>query len=178
RGERDGAPHGSSEPRRARVPRSRPLRRPPQDRPPRRLRLRGALLPGRLPGQARGPHRPRRSAATVPDVGGRLGQRRAGPNLDRPRLGAPPGHHVLRSVVSDFDATDFFTDQTLIADPYPYFDGLRERCPVQREPHHDVVMVTGYDEAMAVYHDTERFSSCNSVSGPFPGFPVPLEGDD
>ena len=24
----------------------------------------------------------------------------------------------------------------------------------------------------------ERFSSCNSVSGPFPGFPVPLVGDD
>ena len=39
-------------------------------------------------------------------------------------------------------------------------------------------MVTGYDEAMEVYHDAERFSSCNSVSGPFPGFPVPLVGDD
>src|SRR4051812_27095400 len=39
-------------------------------------------------------------------------------------------------------------------------------------------MVTGYDEAMAVYHDTETFSSCISVTGPFPGFPVPLEGDD
>ena len=39
-------------------------------------------------------------------------------------------------------------------------------------------MVTGYYEAMAVYHDTDTFSSCNSVSGPFPGFPVPLEGDD
>src|SRR3954454_6556397 len=39
-------------------------------------------------------------------------------------------------------------------------------------------MVTGYDEAMAVYHDTETFSSCNSVTGPFPGFPVPLEGND
>jgi cytochrome P450 len=39
-------------------------------------------------------------------------------------------------------------------------------------------MVTGYDEAVAVYHDTAAFSSCTSVSGPFPGFPVPLEGDD
>jgi cytochrome P450 family 150 subfamily A5 len=80
--------------------------------------------------------------------------------------------------VSDFDAVDFFTDQSLVADPYPYFDHLRERCPVQREQHRDVVMVTGYDEAIAVYHDTASFSSCNSVSGPFPGFPVPLEGDD
>ncbi len=80
--------------------------------------------------------------------------------------------------MSDFDAIDFFTDESLVADPYPYFDALRDRCPVQREPHHDVVMVTGYDEAIAVYHDTASFSSCNSVSGPFPGFPVPLEGDD
>ena len=28
-----------------------------------------------------------------------------------------------------------------------------------------------YDEAIAVYHDTAAFSSCNSVTGPFPGFP-------
>ena len=49
---------------------------------------------------------------------------------------------------------------------------------MQREPHHDVVMVTGYDEAIAVLHDTATFSSCNSVTGPFPGFPVPLVGDD
>jgi cytochrome P450 len=39
-------------------------------------------------------------------------------------------------------------------------------------------MVTGYDAACAVYNDTTTFSSCNSVTGPFPGFPVPLEGDD
>jgi cytochrome P450 len=29
-----------------------------------------------------------------------------------------------------------------------------------------------------VYTDAATFSSCNSVTGPFPGFPVPLEGDD
>jgi cytochrome P450 len=80
--------------------------------------------------------------------------------------------------VNDPDAVDFFGDQGVVADPYSYFDAMRERCPVQREPHQGVVMVTGYDEAMAVYHDTETFSSCNSVTGPFPGFPVPLEGDD
>jgi cytochrome P450 len=80
--------------------------------------------------------------------------------------------------VSDIDAIDFFTDQSLVADPYPYYESLRQQCPVRREPHHDVVMVTGYDEALAVLHDTATFSSCNSVTGPFPGFPVPLEGDD
>jgi len=79
---------------------------------------------------------------------------------------------------SEFEKVDFFRDDTFVPDPYPYFEHLRSKCPVRREPHHDVVMVTGYEEAIAVYHDTESFSSCNSVTGPFPGFPVPLEGDD
>ena len=77
----------------------------------------------------------------------------------------------------DFDEQDFFVGNAFVADPYPYFEHLRARCPVQREPHHGVVMVTGYEEAVAVLHDTATFSSCNSVTGPFPGFPVPLEGD-
>jgi cytochrome P450 len=80
--------------------------------------------------------------------------------------------------VTAYDAIDFFRGNECIDDPYPYFDWLRSQCPVQREPHHDVMMVTGYDEAIAVYNDTDRFSSCNSPTGPFPGFPVPLEGDD
>jgi cytochrome P450 len=69
-------------------------------------------------------------------------------------------------------------DNTFVADPYPYYEHLRAQCPVQREPHHGVVMVTGYEEAISVFHDIETFSSCNSVTGPFPGFPVPLDGDD
>jgi cytochrome P450 len=80
--------------------------------------------------------------------------------------------------VTDYDAIDFFRGRELIDDPYGYFDWLRSQCPVQRESHHDVMMVTGYDEAIAVYNDSDTFSSCNSVTGPFPGFPVPLEGDD
>lgn len=78
----------------------------------------------------------------------------------------------------DTDAIDFFRDPDLLVDPYPYFEALRSRGAVHREPHHDVVMITGYDEATAVYNDTESFSSCTAVTGPFPGFPVPLEGDD
>ncbi len=36
--------------------------------------------------------------------------------------------------MTDFDSVDYFTDQSLVADPYPYFDYLRSRCPVRREP--------------------------------------------
>lgn len=82
------------------------------------------------------------------------------------------------SPTPSFDDLDFFLGDALVEDPYPYFDFLRTQCPVRREPHHGVVMVTGYEEAIAVYNDSAAFSSCNSVTGPFPGFPVPLEGDD
>src|SRR5262245_28196757 len=91
-------------------------------------------------------------------------------------MGLSPGRREQR--VDDYEALDFFRGDELVADPYPYFKHLREQCPVRRERHHDVVMVTGYDEAVQVFNDTETFSSCVSVTGPFPGFPVPLEGDD
>ena len=80
--------------------------------------------------------------------------------------------------MDDFEGIDFFRGDELVADPYLYYESLRAKCPVSREPHHGVVMVTGYDEAIEVLGDTERFSSCIATTGPFPGFPVPLEGDD
>src|SRR5665213_3516057 len=91
----------------------------------------------------------------------------------------PPGRHLRpRDIMTDYDAIDFFHGDEFVADPYPYYDFMRNRCPVRREQHRDVMMVTGYDEALAVYHDPVLFSSCNSVTGPFPGFPVPLEDCD
>jgi cytochrome P450 len=80
--------------------------------------------------------------------------------------------------VDDFLTVDFLTDPTLANDPYRYYDWLRE-CPVRRESKHGVVMVSGYDEAVAVWRDDkETFSACNVVSGPFPGLPGAVEGDD
>jgi cytochrome P450 len=81
-------------------------------------------------------------------------------------------------VTTDFDSVDFFSDESLLEDPYPYFEHLRGRCPVTPLAHHGVLAVSGYEEATDVYRDVETFSSCNSVIGPFATFPVPLEGDD
>lgn len=78
----------------------------------------------------------------------------------------------------DLDTIDYFRSDALLANPHPYFDQLRRLGPAVREPHHDVVLVTGYEEVVAIEDDAETFSACNSVSGPFPGMPVPLEGDD
>ncbi|MFN8228438.1 MAG: cytochrome P450 [Mycobacterium sp.] len=78
--------------------------------------------------------------------------------------------------MTELDQLDFFTDPNLVADPYPYMEAMREGCPVRREPHKNVIVVTGYDEAVAVFGDADTFSSCTAVTGPFPGFPVPIEG--
>ena len=57
--------------------------------------------------------------------------------------------------VAGFEEIDFFTDESLVEDPYPYFDDLRSQCPVLALPHHGVVAVTGYDEATEVYRDLD-----------------------
>lgn len=76
----------------------------------------------------------------------------------------------------DFGAHDFFRGNRFIDDPYAYFDYLREQAPVFREPHQGIFMVTGYDEAIEIYNDPDRFSSCMSTTGPFAGCPIPLKG--
>ncbi|KGI69159.1 cytochrome P450 [Mycolicibacterium rufum] len=78
----------------------------------------------------------------------------------------------------DLTKVDFFRDSRLTDDPYTFYEALRNKCPVTREDHYGVTMVTGWQEAVDVYNDADTFSSCISVTGPFPGFPVPLEGDD
>lgn len=80
--------------------------------------------------------------------------------------------------MTDFDTVDYFTDPDLVPNPHPYFDHLRSKCPVIREPHHGVVAVTGWEEANAVYRDVESFSACVSVMGPFTPLPFTPEGDD
>ena len=80
--------------------------------------------------------------------------------------------------MSTYESLDFFSDTSLVEDPYPYFEELRSACPVLPLPHLGIVAVTGYEEAHEVYRDPDTFSSCNSVVGPFAQFPVPLEGND
>jgi cytochrome P450 len=80
--------------------------------------------------------------------------------------------------VTDLLSANFFRDRAVQDDPYAYFDAVRAASPVWQEPHYGVFLVTGHDEALAVYNDSARFSSCNVVSGPFMRFPEPFEGDD
>lgn len=80
--------------------------------------------------------------------------------------------------MSNYDSVDFFTDASLVPNPHPYFDYLRSKNPVLRLPHQNVVAVTGYDEATAVYKDPDTFSNCVALGGPFPPLPFEPEGSE
>lgn len=80
--------------------------------------------------------------------------------------------------MTDFDTVDYFTDPSLVPDPHPYFDHLRSKCPVVKEPHYGVLAVTGFEEATTILKDTDEFSSCIAVGGPFPPLPFTPEGSD
>ena len=73
---------------------------------------------------------------------------------------------------------DFFSDESLLEDPFEYYEFVRAQGPVWREPYHGSFVVTGYDEIATVYRDTDTFSSCNSFGGPFPGLPEEPADDD
>ncbi len=79
--------------------------------------------------------------------------------------------------MTDFTSIDYFSDQSLVPDPYSYFDYLRASGPVQKATSQNVLAVTGYAEAVAAYKDP-AMSSCVAVAGPFPPLPFTPRGDD
>ena len=76
------------------------------------------------------------------------------------------------------EARNWFTDESVAQDPYPFLAALRSQCPVQPTPHHEVIAVTGYAEVAEILRQHDDFSACNTVVGPFVDFPEPLAGDD
>ncbi|HZQ30690.1 MAG TPA: cytochrome P450 [Mycobacterium sp.] len=80
--------------------------------------------------------------------------------------------------MTNFDSVDYFTDQSLIPDPHPYFDHLRTKNPTCCPINNGVLAVTGWEAANAVYKDVESYSSCVAVAGPFTPIPFTPEGDD
>jgi len=76
-------------------------------------------------------------------------------------------------------APDFYHDAEVIQNPKAYFEWIRSRSPVEWEPYHGTLIVTGFDEALAVLNDKDCvFSNAASVVGPIPGLPFEPEGSD
>lgn len=72
---------------------------------------------------------------------------------------------------------DYFTDHAVLLDPYEFFEDLRVHGPVYQLTSRDLVVVTGFAEAVEVLNNTKDFSS---VINPDPIAPLRFvpEGDD
>ena len=80
--------------------------------------------------------------------------------------------------MTDSSEADFFSDPAIAQDLPGYLAAMRGQCPVMREPHQNVFMVTGYDEALEVYNQQgEVFSSAVAVTGPLPHLPFVPAGN-
>ncbi len=73
---------------------------------------------------------------------------------------------------------DYFTDHSILRDPYAFFEALRARSPVYRNPETGVVIITGFEEALEVLKDTENWSSLISTTGAGKALPFEPEGSD
>lgn len=80
--------------------------------------------------------------------------------------------------MTDLASADYFSDGALAQSPFDYFDHLRSRNPVFREPNYGVLMVTGYAEVVEAFKNSEALSAVNAIGGPFPPLPFVPEGDD
>jgi cytochrome P450 len=85
---------------------------------------------------------------------------------------------------TELETLDWFTDQSLVEDPFPFYEAVRQHGPIWREPtahgrdREATFLVTGYEETAAIYRDLELFSSCNAFAGPYPPLPEAPHGDD
>ncbi|KHK90188.1 cytochrome P450 [Novosphingobium malaysiense] len=77
-----------------------------------------------------------------------------------------------------FAEPDFFTDHSVLLDPYEALDAVRSQSPVRQMENHDFVMVTGFAEATAILLDGEHFSSVIAAAGPTAPLPFEPKGND
>jgi cytochrome P450 len=74
---------------------------------------------------------------------------------------------------------DYFTDHSVLRDPYAFFEDLYSKSPVrQLERRPDVVFVTGFEESLEVLKNTHDFSSVIAPAGAAVPLPFRPDGND
>ena len=68
---------------------------------------------------------------------------------------------------------DYFTDLSVLLDPYEYFEEIAARGPVYQMQTHDALLVTGFRECVEVLRNSRDFSSVNATVGA--AYPMPFE---
>lgn len=73
---------------------------------------------------------------------------------------------------------DYFTDMSILRDPYAYFEAVRASGPITKmHGRDDFLMVTGYQESLDILLNSDDFSSVIAVN-PVEPLPYTPEGDD
>jgi cytochrome P450 len=73
---------------------------------------------------------------------------------------------------------DFFTDRSVLLDPYSWLDESRAKGRVRKLDGRDVLMVTGFAEASEVLLNGGTFSSAIAAAGPTAPLPFEPQGSD
>ncbi len=73
---------------------------------------------------------------------------------------------------------DYFSDHSILKDPYAYFEAIRAKGPIYQLPGSGIVVVTGFDEILGVLKNTEDFSSVIAPQGPAATLPFIAQGAD
>ena len=73
---------------------------------------------------------------------------------------------------------DYFTDHSVLLDPYQYFEEMRPRGPIAQLKTRDCLLLTGFEECLEVLKNPKDFSSVNSLASS--AFPLPFtpQGSD
>lgn len=75
------------------------------------------------------------------------------------------------------DNRDYFTDLSLLSDPYSHLASIRDQARVYHNKERNLYYVTGYEEAIEVLRNSEDFASVATAAGIAP-LPFEPEGDD
>lgn len=63
----------------------------------------------------------------------------------------------------------------ILANPYPFFDRLRNEAPIYREPDFGVWLVSRYDDIVEINRQPEVFSSALVATAPYMDLPCPID---
>jgi cytochrome P450 len=73
---------------------------------------------------------------------------------------------------------DYFTDKSVLLDPYDYFEEFRARGSVVQATSRDLLFVTGFKEVVEILLNKADFSSFIAARGPVAPLPFAVEGSD
>jgi cytochrome P450 len=73
---------------------------------------------------------------------------------------------------------DYFTDRSVLLDPYDYFEEVRAQGVIVQRSDHDLLFITGFAETVEVLLNKADFSSTIAAPGPIAPLPFEVDSDD